>query len=568
MANASVSLKIAQKAKLQSIDKIAKKIGIRSKYFEPFGNYRGKISPDILKGLRKRKTGKYIFVTGITPTPLGEGKTVTTIGLSMALNRLGKKSAACISEPALGPTFSVKGGASGGGYSQVVPMEDINLHLTGDAYAVAEAHNLCAAYLDNAIFRGNPLDIDPNSITWNRVLDVNDRFLRNISIGMGSKRDGITRRSGFDITAASELMAILVLSESVEELRARIGKVILGYTHKHKPITTEHIKVAGAMTILLRNALKPNLVQTLEGTPCFMHTSSFANIGHGSSSLIVDRMAIKLCDYVVAEGGFGADMGAEKFFNIKCRTSGLKPDVAVLVSSIRALKVHSGDFEIKGEGPIDHLVFRENISAVERGCSNLHKQIENIKCHGVPVVVCINRFTTDTDKELQAVERCALLFGADACVKSEVWQKGSGGGVELAKTVMDVIKTKKPSFRFLYPLDLPIKGKIARIAKTVYGAKDVVYSDAVETKLKLFKKLKLANLPICIAKTQFSLSHDAKRKGRPRNFKLPVTDIYLSAGAGVIYVICGDMPTMPGLPTRPCGISMDIDKNGKVVGLF
>lgn len=561
------SLKIAQGAKLLPIEKVAKKIGLRDKYIEYYGKYKAKISLDMLKSMSSRKNGKYIFVTAITPTPLGEGKTVTTIGLSMALNKLNKKAAACIRQPSLGPVFGIKGGASGGGHAQVVPMEDVNLHLTGDFHAVSAAHNLCAAYLDNALFRENPLDIDLSNISLRRVVDVNDRFLRNITIGMGTKNDGITRRTGFDITAASEIMAILALAESLQDLRQRIGRMIVAYSKKGKPITAEDIKVAGPMTVLLKEAIKPNLLQTLDGSPCFIHAGPFANIAHGNSSILADRVALRLCDYVVTEGGFGADIGAEKFFNIKCRASKLKPDIVVLVCSIRALKVHSGDFEIKGKN-LDSLIYRENISAVERGASNLDKHIENIKCHGLPVVVCINRFPNDSEKEIQAVKRCALASGADAVAVSEVYQKGGEGGVELAKTVLDVLSKKKPSFRFLYPLDMSIKEKIARIAKTIYGAKEVVYSEEAEKKMREYKKLKITDLPICMAKTQYSLSHDPKRKGRPKNFKFQVMDIFLSAGAGFIYVLCGDIKTMPGLPKVPRGFSIDIDKQGNVTGLY
>jgi len=566
--SSSDSLKIAQKAELQEITKIAKYIGIRDKHLEPYGKYKAKISLDLLKSLGKRRNGKYIFVTAMTPTPLGEGKTVTTIGLSMALNKKNKKAACCIRQPSLGPTFGIKGGGTGGGHSQVIPMEDINLHLTGDSHAVTAAHNLCAAFIDNSIYRGNPLDIDLNSITWNRVLDVNDRVLRNVSIGMGTKVDGVTRRSGFDITAASELMAILALSDSLQEMRKRIGQIIIAYNKKDKPITAENIGAAGAMTVLLRDALKPNLVQTIEGTPCFMHTGPFANIAHGSSSILADKMALKLCDYVVTEGGFGADMGAEKFFNIKCRASGLKPDAVVLVCTLRALKIHSGDFEMKSGRIMDNLIFRENVSAVERGCTNLDKQIENVKCYGVPVIVCLNRFNTDSEKEITALGKCAVAHGADAFCVSELWQKGSEGGANVVDTVEDVLKNKKSHFRFLYPVDLSIREKISRVAKTMYGAKEVVYSSEVDKKARLFKKLKLSDMPVCLAKTQFSLSHDPKRKGRPRNFKLPVNDIHLASGAGYIHVSCGDIKTMPGLPKNPVGTKMDIDKNGQITGLI
>lgn len=561
-------IKIAQKAKVLPIEKIARKLGIRSKYLECYGQYKAKVSLDILKRLKSRKSGKYVFVTAITPTPFGEGKTVTTLGLSMALNKLNKKATACIRQPSLGPVFGIKGGASGGGYAQVLPMEDVNLHLTGDFHAASIAHNLCAAYLDNSIFKGNPLDIDVNNINWKRVVDVNDRFLRHINIGMGGKSDGAPRKSGFDITAASELMAILALAQDFNDLRSRVGKIVVAYDKNQRPITTEDIKVAGAMAVLLKDAIKPNLLQTIEKTPCFIHSGPFANIAHGNSSIIADKIAIKLSDYVVTEGGFGADVGAEKFFDIKCRISRLKPDVCVLVCSVRALKVHSGDFEAKSGRPLDNLILRENVSAVERGCSNLDKQIENIKCFGVPTVVCINRFNSDTEKEIQAVKRCALSSGANRVAVSEAWAKGGEGGIELAKAVLDAIKKEKSHFRFLYPLDLSIKEKISRIAKTIYGAKEVSYSEIADNKISMYKKQKFDKLPICMAKTHLSLSHDPKRKGRPRGFKLPVSDLVLSAGAGFIYVLCGDISTMPGLPTVPCGTKVDIDKHGQVVGLF
>lgn len=563
------SLKIAQKAVLIPIEKVARKIGIQEKFLDLYGPYKAKIKYDQMNLGRGKSKGKYIFVTAITPTTLGEGKTVTTIGLSMALNKMNKKACACIRQPALGPLFGIKGAGTGGGHSQAVPMEDINLHFTGDTHAVSIAHNLLSSYIDNSLYGGNPLGIDPSTISWNRVIDLNDRFLRNISIGMGAKIDGISRRSGFDITGASEVMAILALSESIEDLRARLGKIIIGYTTKQKPVTADDVKAAGAMSVILKEALKPNLVQTIEGTPCFIHTGPFANIAHGNNSIIADRIALKFCDYVITEGGFGADLGGEKFFNIKCRKSGLAPDMAIIVCSIRALKMHSGDFEIKGSKPLDNILFRENISAVERGASNLDKQIENIKYHGVPVMVCINQFATDTEKEINAVKKCALAQGAEACVASRVWQEGSMGGQELAKAVIDMLKVKrKPSFRFLYPTDLPIKEKINRIAKTIYGAKEIQYSEDAESKIKFYHKMKLDDFPVCMAKTQLSLSHDPKRKGRPRNFKLPVNDVQLANGAGFIKVMCGEVKTMPALPKVPVGTKMDIDKNGNIVGLF
>ncbi|NQT21852.1 MAG: formate--tetrahydrofolate ligase [Candidatus Omnitrophica bacterium] len=560
--------KIAEKATMVPIKDIARKFGIKSKHIELYGNYKAKVSLDALKGRKSHTKNKYIFVTAITPTPYGEGKTVTTIGLSMAFNKLNKKSIACIRQSSLGPIFGAKGSASGGGYAQVLPMEDVNLHLTGDSHAVTAANNLCAAFLDNMIFRGNPLDVDIANLNWDRVEGVSDRFLRNVTVGMGTKKDGIPTKTSFGITESSELMAILSLSENLGDLRARIGRIVVGYTKKNRPVTTENIKVAGAMAALLKDAIKPNLLQTLEKTPCFIHTGPFGNIAHGNSSIIADKIALGRADYVVTEGGFGADVGAEKFFNIKCRTSGLKPDVCVLVCSIRALKAQSGDYDVTASKPIDSYISRENVSAVERGCSNLDKQIENIKCFGVPVVVCINRFNTDTEKEINAVKRCAISSGADRVAVSEAWSMGGAGAIELAKTVQDAIKNCPSKFRFLYPVDMSIKEKISRIAKTIYGAKEISYSETALKKIALLRKLKFHALPICMGKTHLSLSHDSKRKGRPRGFKLPVNDLHLAAGAGFIYVQCGDIKTMPGLPLNPRGKRIDIDKQGNITGLI
>ncbi|MFH1791981.1 MAG: formate--tetrahydrofolate ligase [Candidatus Omnitrophota bacterium] len=561
------SLRISQKAKLVPIDKVAHKLGISGKYLIPHGSSKCKISLEIMRKLKSKKRGKYILVTGITPTPYGEGKTVAAIGLSMALARAGKKAACCLTQPSLGPMFSVKGCGTGGGLAQVVPMEDINFYLTGDTHVVGAAHNLCAAYLDNSLYRGNPLGIVQDTISWNRVIDVNDRFLRKISIGMGTKRDGINRRSGFDSTASSELMDILALSEDIAEVRDRIGRINVAFTDKKKPVTADDIKAAGAMTALVRDALMPNLVQTLEGTPCFMHVGSFASTAMGSGSIIADKMALGLCDYVVTECGFGADLGAEKFFDIKCRRLGFGPDAAVLVLTIRTLKMHSGDFEITVGKAVESLITRENISAVERGSGNLHKQIENIKCFGVPVVVCINRLSSDTEKEIEAVKRCAMSYGADACCVIDARQNGGPGAAELASCVADVVKRVKPSFRYLYPVDLSIKDKVTRIAKTIFGAKEAVFPEHADERIKLLKKLKLDALPICMMKTPYSLSHEPKRKGRPRNFKLPVTDLYLASGAGYICVPCGDVSMMEGLPAVPRGTHVDIDKNMNIVGL-
>ena len=561
------NLEIAQKARLKPIKAIARKLGLKEKELYLYGDHMAKVPLSVLQRLRKRKNGKYIDVTAITPTPLGEGKTVTTIGLAMSLNRIGKKTTVCIRQPSLGPVFGIKGGAAGGGYSQVVPMEDFNLHLTGDVHAVGLAHNLCAAFLDNSILKGNPLNIDPLSITWRRVLDVSDRFLRNIKIGLGGSQNGIERDSGFDITVASEVMAILALTSGLRDLRKRLGRIVLATTKDGKAVTAEHIEVAGAMAVLLKNAIKPNLLQTLENTPCFVHAGPFANIAHGNSSILADEIALKLSDYVVTESGFGADCGAEKFLNIKCRISGLKPDCVVMVCTVRALKMHSGRFKVVAGRPLDRALLKENPEALGEGCSNLEKQIENMKLFGVPVVVAINKFTTDTKKEIELIKKRAKAAGAEDAVLSEVWAKGSKGGTELAKAVVRASE-KKANFKFLYPLDWPIKKKIEIIARKIYGADDVKYEDAAERAIALYTKLSYDKLPICMAKTHLSLSHDPKLKGRPEGFTLLVRDVRASVGAGFLYPLCGTMRTMPGLPTHPAGKKVDIDKDGRTVGLF
>ena len=560
-------LKIAQKAHLKPIKDIAKSIGLKESELELFGNYKAKVSLEALKRLKNRKAGKYILVSAITPTPLGEGKTVTTVGLSMALNRIGKKTIVCIRQPSMGPTFGIKGGAAGGGYSQVVPMEDFNLHLTGDIHAVGVAHNLCAAYLDNSVFKGNKLNIDPDSILWRRVVDVSDRFLRNIVIGLGTKADGFKRKAGFDISVASEVMAILALTSGLADLRKRLSRIVLATTKSGKPITAEDIKVAGAMAVLLKDAIKPNLMQTLENTPAFVHAGPFANIAHGNSSILADEIALKLSDYVVTEAGFGADCGAEKFFNIKCRQSGLVPNTVVLVCSVRALKMHSGKFSVVAGRPLDKGILKEDLAAVDAGCENLVKHVENMKLFGIPVIVAINRFTSDTKKEIELVKKKAMFAGADDCVISDVWARGSRGGVDLARAVKQAAQ-KPPHFKFLYSLNRPIKQKIDLIAARIYGAKRVEYSPAANKKIKLFTRLGYDKLPVCMAKTHLSLSHDPKLKGVPKDFVLPITDVRASVGAGFLYPLCGEMRTMPGLPTHPVGESVDIDSKGKVVGLF
>ena len=563
----TTDLEIARHARLKPIKAIASRLGLKEKDLKVYGDYMAKVSLSALERLKDRKNGKYVDVTAITPTPLGEGKTVNTIGLAMSLNRIGKKTTVCIRQPSLGPVFGIKGGAAGGGYSQVVPMEDFNLHLTGDVHAVGLAHNLCAAFLDNSILKGNPLNIDPDSIMWRRVMDISDRFLRNIKVGLGGAQDGFERNSGFDISVASEVMAILALTSGLKDLRKRLGRIVLAITKNGKPVTCEDIKVAGAMTVLLKDAIMPNLLQTIENTPCFVHAGPFANIAHGNSSILADKIALKLSDYVVTESGFGADCGAEKFFNIKCRLSGLKPDCVVMVSTVRALKMHSGRFTVVAGRPLDPGLLKENLEALGEGCSNMEKHIENMKLFGMPVIVAINKFTTDTKNEIELIRKRAITAGAEDAVLSEVWAKGSRGGSELAKAVVKACN-KKSNFKFLYPLDWHIKKKIEMIATKIYGAKEIRYEDKAEKAIKLYTKLGYDKLPICMAKTHLSLSHDPKRKGRPREFILPIRDVRVSVGAGFLYPLCGTMRTMPGLPTHPAGEKVDIDKKGNTVGLF
>ena len=560
-------IEIAQAAKLRPITEIAKEIGINEDELELYGKYKAKIDLSILKRLESKPNGKYIDVTAITPTPLGEGKTVTTIGLSLGLAKIGKKVSTCIRQPSLGPVFGIKGGAAGGGFSQVVPMEDFNLHLTGDVHAVGLAHNLCAAFLDNHIYKGNKLNIDIDNILWRRVMDVSDRALRNIEIGLGGKQDGIPRKSGFDITVASEVMAILALTSDLKDLRKRLGKIVVAFNVDGKPVTTEDLKVAGAMAVLLKDAIKPTLMQALEHTPCFVHAGPFANIAHGNNSIIADRIALKLSDYVVTESGFGADCGAEKFFNIKCRISGLVPNAVVVVCSVRALKMHSGDFKVVAGKPLSEDLLRENTDAVERGGCNLEKQIENMKQFGIPVVVAINKFTSDTKNEIEAIRKKAIAAGAEDAVLSEVWEKGGEGGRDLAKAV-DKAANKPSNFKFLYDINASIKQKIETIATKIYGAKDVQYDPEAEKKIALYTKLGYDKLPLCMAKTHLSLSHDPNLKGAPKGFTLPVRDVRASVGAGFLYPLCGTMRTMPGLPSEPAGARIDLDQNGKIVGLF
>jgi len=569
MKNVPSDLEIAQAAKLKPIVEIAKKIGIREDELELYGRYKAKISLSILERLKDKTFGKYIDVTAITPTPLGEGKTVTTIGLSLGLHKLGKKVITTLRQPSMGPVFGIKGGAAGGGYSQVLPMEDINLHFTGDIHAVGAANNLLAAFIDNSIVKGNKLNINPDTIITRRVVDISDRALRQIKTGLGGEENEVPRDTGFDITVASEVMAILALSRDLFDLRSRVGKIIAAFTYDGLPVTAEDLKCGGAMAVLLKDAIKPNLVQTTENTPCIMHAGPFANIAHGNNSILADMIALKLSDYVVTESGFGADCGLEKFMDIKCRIPGLKPpDAVVIVCTVRALKMHGGAFKAAPGKKIDEAALkREDVEAVKRGAGNLEKHIENIKLFGVPVVVAINRFLYDTDKEIDAIKEIALNSGAEDAVLSEVWEKGGEGGAALAKAVIKMCE-KKSDFRFLYPLDMPIKEKIETIAKKIYGAKDVSYAPEAEKKIASYTKLGYDKLPICMAKTHLSLSHDPELKARPRDFTLPIRDVRISAGAGFLYPLCGEMRTMPGLPSVPAGTKVDIDKEGNIVGLF
>lgn len=567
MANVKSDLDIAQAAKMRPIAEVAKDMGLGEDEIELYGKYKAKITLDVLARLGERPNGKYIDVTAITPTPLGEGKTVTTVGLGQALNKIGKNCVTCIRQPSLGPVFGIKGGAAGGGYAQCVPMEDFNLHFTGDVHAVGLAHNLCAAFLDNSIVKGNPLNIDPLSIIWPRVLDVSDRALRQIVIGLGGKENGLPREAAFDITVASEVMAILALASDLKDLRARLGRIVVAFTPDGKPVTAEDLQVAGSMAVLLRDAIKPNLIQDLEGNPVMVHAGPFANIAQGNNSIIEDRIALKLGDYVVTESGFGADMGAEKFMNIKCRYSGLAPDAVVIVATVRALKMHSGRFTVVAGKPLDPELIKENLEALREGGANLVKHIENMRSFGVPVVVAVNRFTYDTDKEVELVKEMALAAGADAAVPSEVWEKGGAGGEELARAV--VAAADKPgSFKLTYETDASIKDKIEAVATKIYGADGVEYSPMAEKKIKMYTELGYTNVPVCMAKTHLSISHDPTLKGRPTGFRLPIRDVRAAMGAGFLYPLCGEMRTMPGLPSVPAGTKIDLDENGKVVGLF
>ncbi len=560
-------LEIAQQAKLLPITAIATALGIQEDELELHGKHKAKVALSLMKRLATRPNGKYIDVTAITPTPLGEGKTTTTIGLSMALNRVGCRTIAAIRQPSLGPVFGIKGGAAGGGYAQVVPMEEFNLHLTGDVHAISLAHNLLAAMIDNSITHGNKLRIDPLTITWPRVVDVSDRALRKIVIGLGGRENGYPRESGFDISVASEVMAILGLTTSLRDLRQRLGRIVIGLNSEGGAVTAEDLQSAGAMAVLLRDAIKPTLVQTTENTPVFVHAGPFANIAHGNSSIIADLIGLKLADCVITESGFGADMGMEKFMNIKCRYSGLTPDAVVMVCTVRALKSHSGRYRVVAGKPLDPGLAREDLESVATGCANLEKQIENARLFGVPVVVAINPFHSDTPAEIELVRQRSLAAGAEGAYVSEVWAKGGAGGEELARAVLKAAERPK-QFRFLYELDRPIKEKIETIATKIYGADGADYLPAAEQQIKKYTDLGYATLPICMAKTHLSISHDPALKNRPRNFRVPIREVRASMGAGFLYPLLGEMRTMPGLPSEPNTWKIDLDDDGNVVGLF
>ena len=553
-------IEIAQSIKMDPIEKISETIGIDKTDIELYGNYKAKINFNILNDKKDTPDGKLILVTAINPTPAGEGKTTTTVGLGDALSKLGKKTMITLREPSLGPVFGIKGGAAGGGYAQVVPMEDINLHFTGDIHAIGTANNLLAAIIDNHIFRDNTLNIDPRKITWKRCIDMNDRQLRFIVDGLNGKANGMPREDGFDITVASEIMAILCLSKSLDELKEKLKNIVIGYTWEDAPVTAGQLHAEGAMAALLKDALKPNLVQTLEHTPAFIHGGPFANIAHGCNSLMATKMALKLSDYVVTEAGFGADLGAEKFFDIKCRMGDIKPSAVVIVATIRALKNHGGS--VKGEWDI------ENLDTLEKGIPNLLKHIENVsEIFGLPVVVAINRFPSDTEAEIEFMHKKCKEYGVNIAL-SEVWEKGGEGGIALAEEVLRLIDNEKNNFKFLYDSEISIKEKIEAISQKVYGAIGVEFSPQASKEMERLTSLGFGNLPVCMAKTQYSLSDDSKKTGRPEGFKISVRNIKVSAGAGFIVALTGDIMTMPGLPKVPAAEKIDVDYTGKISGLF
>ena len=552
-------IQIAQEATMQPIKEVAASIGITEDDIELYGKYKAKISDELIERSKNNPDGKLILVTAINPTPAGEGKTTITVGLGQAFGKLGKKAIIALCEPSLGPCFGIKGGAAGGGYSQVVPMEDLNLHFTGDFHAITSANNLLAALLDIHIQQGNELGIDPRQIVWKRCLDMNDRVLRNVVVGLGSKMDGMVREDHFVITVASEIMAILCLAVDMNDLKRRLGRIIVAYTFDGKPVTADDLQATGSMAALLKDALKPNLIQTLEHTPAFVHGGPFANIAHGCNSVRATCTALKLADYVITEAGFGADLGAEKFFDIKCRKAGLKPDAVVLVATIRALKYNGGV-------PKDELS-APNLEALKKGIVNLEKHIENLQKFGVPVVVTLNSFITDTEEETAFIEKFCKDRDCEFAL-AEVWEKGGEGGVALANKVLETLETKKSSFKPLYEDDLSLKEKIEKVAKEIYGADGVTYAPAAERELKRITDLGMDKFPVCMAKTQYSLSDDAKKLGRPTGFKINVREVYVSAGAGFVVAINGAIMTMPGLPKKPAAYQIDVNDDGVITGLF
>lgn len=552
-------IEIAQQAKMQQITDVAAKLGISEDDIELYGKYKAKLSYDLIRRVKDKKDGKLILVTAITPTPAGEGKSTTTVGLAQGLAKLGKKVIVALREPSLGPCMGIKGGAAGGGYSQVVPMEDINLHFTGDFHAITSAHMLLAAMLDNHIQQGNALNIDPRRIAWKRVVDMNDRELRNIVVGLGGKAHGVPRQDGFDITVASEVMAILCLASSLHDLKERLAKIIVAYDYNGNPVTAGQIKAQGAMAALLKDAVKPNLVQTLENVPAIIHGGPFANIAHGCNSVMATQTGMKLADYTITEAGFGADLGAEKFFDIKCRYAGLKPDATVIVATVRALKMHGGVPKTDLKTP--------NVEAVKKGLVNLEKHIENVKKFGVPCVVAINIFAQDTAEELEAVREHCAKHGVNVAL-SDVFAKGGEGGIDLAKEVIALADSGESKFAPIYPLDMSLKGKIETIAKEIYGADGVNYTKEADKALKEFEELGYGNLPICMAKTQYSFSDDPALLGRPSGFKITIRNCRIAAGAGFIVVLTGDVMTMPGLPKVPAAEKIDVTDDGVISGLF
>lgn len=552
-------IQIAQEATMLPITEIAAKVDLSPDDLEMYGKYKAKLSDECMARLEKEKDGKLVLVTAINPTPAGEGKTTTSVGLGQAFGKLGKKAILALREPSLGPCFGIKGGAAGGGYAQVVPMEDLNLHFTGDFHAITSANNLLAALLDNHIQQGNELGIDPRQIRWKRCLDMNDRVLRNIVVGLGNKMDGMVREDHFVITVASEIMAILCLADDMADLKRRLARIIVAYNFNGEPVTAADLQAVGSMAALLKDALKPNMIQTLEHTPALVHGGPFANIAHGCNSVRATKMALKMADICVTEAGFGADLGAEKFFDIKCRKAGLKPDAVVLVATIRALKYNGGVAK--------NALAEENLDALKKGIVNLEKHIENLQKFGVPVVVTLNSFITDTEAETAFVREFCEQRGC-AFALSEVWEKGGEGGIALAEAVLDVLENKESHFAPIYPSDMPLKDKIATIAKEIYGAEDVSYAPAAEKELARITELGMGDFPVCMAKTQYSLSDDAKKLGRPEGFTLNVREVYASAGAGFVVAVTGSIMTMPGLPKKPAAFGIDVSDEGVITGLF